>query len=144
MTIIKWSKEFETGIKAFDEEHKYLVETLNKIYNLLKERKRDEAKKILKNNIIKYTEKHFKHEEEIFKKYGYPELERHKKIHDLFIKTIVEKELPKIDKSDEEFRAVISFLVGWLIMHIQKSDKKYGEWLRSKNIVIDEEPVKID
>ncbi|HII59338.1 TPA: bacteriohemerythrin [Methanocaldococcus jannaschii] len=143
--IIKWSKDFETGIKAFDDEHKILVKTLNDIYNLLNEGKRDEAKELLKRRVVNYAAKHFKHEEEVMEKYGYPDLERHRKTHEIFVKTVIEKLLPKIEEgSENDFRSALSFLVGWLTMHIAKPDKKYGEWFKEKGIVIEDEAVKID
>ncbi|AEF95672.1 bacteriohemerythrin [Methanotorris igneus] len=143
--IIKWDKSLETGIRAFDEEHKFLVKTLNEIYNLLEKGNKDEAKNILKKRVVEYAAKHFKHEEEIMEKYGYPNLERHKKTHEIFVKTVIEKLLPEIEKgSEEDFRSALSFLVGWLTMHIGKPDKDYGEWFKEKGITIDEDPIIID
>ncbi|WP_456418792.1 bacteriohemerythrin, partial [Methanocaldococcus infernus] len=124
--IIKWSKDLETGISTFDEEHKTLIETLNEVYSLLENKESEKAKELLRNNIVEYASKHFKHEEEIMEKYNYPELENHKKVHSMFVNMIVNKMLPKIEKSDSEFRSVVSFLVGWLVMHIKNMDKKYG------------------
>ncbi|WP_423792276.1 bacteriohemerythrin [Methanocaldococcus indicus] len=144
MEIIKWSEDFECGIRAFDEEHKFLVETLNRIFELLKEGKKEEAKELLKIRVVEYTKKHFKHEEEIMKKYNYPEYERHKKIHDTFVKVIVQNELKKIDENEVNLRYVVSFLIGWLIMHIQKADKKYAEWFKEKNITINDSPMSFD
>ncbi|WP_456416386.1 hemerythrin family protein [Methanocaldococcus sp.] len=143
--IIKWRKDFETGIKAFDDEHKFLVKTLNEIYTLLMEGKKEEAKELLKRRVVNYAAKHFKHEEEVMEKYGYPDLERHRKTHEIFVKTVIEKLLPKIENgSDEDFRTALSFLVGWLSMHIAKPDKKYGEWFKANGIVINDEMVNID
>ncbi|ADG13897.1 hemerythrin-like metal-binding protein [Methanocaldococcus infernus ME] len=138
--IIKWSKDLETGISTFDEEHKTLIETLNEVYSLLENKESEKAKELLRNNIVEYASKHFKHEEEIMEKYNYPELENHKKIHNMFVNMIVNKMLPKIEKSDSEFRSVVSFLVGWLVMHIKNMDKKYGRWFKENNITINDEP----
>ncbi|WP_048056341.1 bacteriohemerythrin [Methanocaldococcus fervens] len=143
--VIKWSKDLETGIRAFDEEHKFLVKTLNEIYNLLGEGKNEEAKDLLRKRVINYAAKHFKHEEEVMEKYGYPDLDRHRKTHEIFVKTVIEKLLPKIEEgSKNDFRSVLSFLVGWLTMHIAKPDNKYGKWFKERGIVIEDEPVNID
>ena len=83
--IIKWNSELANGIDAFDKEHMFLVETLNNVYNLLKEGRRDEAKSLFNEKIVNYTVKHFAHEEEVMEKYNYPDLENHKKIHEIFL-----------------------------------------------------------
>ena len=53
--IIKWNGELANGIDAFDKEHMFLVETLNNVYNLLKEGRRDEAKSLFNEKIVNYT-----------------------------------------------------------------------------------------
>lgn len=140
MEIIKWDKSLEGPVSAFNDEHKFLVKTINEVYTLLKEGNRDEAKQLLVEKVVSYTDKHFKHEEEVMKKYGYPEedLEKHIKMHRFFVKYIVEKLVPQIENGgDKEFREALNFIVGWLIMHIKNMDVKgYGTWFKEKNIQV--------
>ncbi|ENN96349.1 hemerythrin sipunculid [Methanocaldococcus villosus KIN24-T80] len=144
MEIIKWSKDLETGIKTFDEEHKYLVKTLNDIFELIKKGEKEKAKLLLKERVIEYATKHFKHEEKIMERYKYPEYEKHKKTHELFVKTLIEKLIPKIENgSDNDFRSAVSFLIGWISMHIINVDKKYGKWFKENSIEINDEPFQI-
>ncbi len=145
MTIFKWSNRLENGIRAFDEEHKFLVETLNNVYELLKKGKRDDAKKLLMESVVNYAVKHFSHEEEIMVKYNYPEYENHKKIHEIFVRLVVEKLVPQIENgSEKDFNNALSFLIGWLEMHIAKSDKEFSAYLLKNGITLEnEEPVKI-
>ena len=136
MEIIKWDKSLEGAVPAFNDEHKFLVKTINEIYTLLKEGKRDEAKKLLVEKVVSYTDKHFKHEEEVMKKYGYPEdeLEKHIKIHRFFVRYVVETLIPQIENGgDKEFSEALNFIIGWLVMHIKNMDVKgYGTGLKKK------------
>lgn len=40
------------------------------------------------NNLIKYTVTHFKAEEDLFAKYGYPDTQKHKNEHAAFVQKI--------------------------------------------------------
>ncbi|WP_292460567.1 bacteriohemerythrin [Methanothermococcus sp.] len=147
MEIIKWTKDLESTVSAFNGEHKFLVKTINDIYNLLMNNKREEAKKLLVEKVVSYTDKHFKHEEEVMERYGYPEeeLEKHKKIHRFFVRYVVDTLAPQIEKGgDKEFREALNFIIGWLIMHIKNMDVKgYGEWFKKKGIEVPDKMVEI-
>ena len=147
MEIIKWSKDLESGIAAFDEEHKFLVKTINNIYNLLRGGKRDEAKKLLMEKVVSYADKHFKHEGEVMERYGYPEeeLEKHKKIHGFFVRHVVNTLAPQIEKGeDKEFREALNFIIGWLVMHIKNMDVKgYGKWFKEQRIEVHDKMAEI-
>ncbi len=143
MEIIKWDSSLEGPIPAFNDEHKYLIKVINDTYNLMREGKRDEAKKYLVEKVVSYTDKHFRHEEEVLEKYGFPKdkLEGHKKMHRFFVKHIVDELVPKIEKGGEaEFRDALNFIVSWLIMHIKNMDVNgYGKWFKENNIPIPED-----
>lgn len=111
------------------------------------EGKREEAKKMLIEKVVSYTDKHFKHEEEVMEKYGYPKekLEGHKKMHRFFVKYLLETLAPEIEKGDDrKFNEALNFIVGWLVMHIKNMDVKgYGKWFEENNIEVPDEMIKI-
>ncbi|WP_423793283.1 bacteriohemerythrin [Methanocaldococcus indicus] len=139
---LKWSEEYEMNIKTFDEEHKFLLETVNNVFSLILNNKKDEAKNILINHIIFYADKHFKHEEKYMELHNYPDYENHKKIHDIFVNIMI-RELDKIKKDDKELMRVVSFLIGWLESHIKRCDKKFGFWLKKNNVNVEDNPFEL-
>ncbi|MBW9220822.1 hemerythrin family protein [Methanothermococcus sp. SCGC AD-155-M21] len=147
MEIIKWSDDLKSNVNAFNEEHKVLINTINQVYTLLNEGKREEAKKTLMEKVVSYTDKHFKHEEEVMERYNYPKekLEGHKKMHRFFVKYLLETLAPEIEKGDDrKFNEALNFIVGWLIMHIKNMDVKgYGKWYEENNIEVPDEMIKI-
>jgi len=147
MEIIKWSKDLESGVEAFDEEHKVLIKTINEVYTLMREGKKEEAKKVLVDTVVAYANKHFKHEEEVMERYNYPKekLEGHKKMHKFFVKYLIETLLPEIEKGDDKkFNEALNFIVGWLIMHIKNMDANgYGKWFKENNIKVPDKMVEI-
>jgi hemerythrin len=126
------AREVINGCKVFDTEHMLLVNLLNAVYKLLKEGKREKAKELFKKGVIEYTEKHLRHEEEVMERFGYPDLERHKKTHETFRKVIAEDiknlEDPKV------FASEAALAMGWVVSHIKKTDRKYVDYFKQKGV----------
>ncbi len=114
-----------------DEEHKTLVAMLNRVYELLKEGKREEACAYFVDTLMDYVETHLSHEEAFMERIGYPELERHKKAHEMFRKEVGKLCDPIKSGDMKEFASALSLCWGWLFSHIQKADRKYGEYARA-------------
>mgnify|MGYP003623995791 FL=1 len=70
--------------------------------------------------LIDYTATHFKGEEEQMVKYNYPDLERHKEIHDLFVSKVLEAKREFESGQAMLGPELMKFLGDWLVNHIQK------------------------
>ncbi len=85
-------------------------------------------------NLIYYTDTHFKTEEDLFEEYNYPESNTHKQEHADFVK--------KVTEFQNDFNSgkiglsvfLLDFLKNWLISHIIGVDKKYMDFFQSKNV----------
>jgi len=133
--FMNWGPEFSCGIASIDEQHKKLLRMVNDIYAAIQTGKdRQYLGKIL-NELVAYTDYHFKYEEENFKKHNYPETQIHMKIHaDLVAKVLEFKE--KFDKGQAMLsHDILNFLKSWLTSHICVTDKKYGPYLKGKGMV---------
>ncbi len=125
----KWSNNLATGIDKVDQQHKQLIETVNSLLEAVKNGepkvKVDETIKFLSDYVIT----HFKTEEEVMIKHQYPEYEKHKNIHDNFVKDF--KELIK-KRNELSFTFKLQSKVGeWLINHIHNVDKKMAKFIRN-------------
>jgi len=123
-------EEVINGCEVFDAEHLMLVNLINAIHKLLKEGKKEEAKRIFKEGLVKYTEKHLAHEEEVMEKFGYPDLDKHKKAHEIFKKVITE-DMGKLEDA-KVFASEAALAMGWVFGHIKKNDRKYVEFFKEK------------
>lgn len=132
MPFMEWSDKLETGVKEADEQHKKLVGLINDLYDAMKQGKGREVIDKVLDELVKYAWYHFTTEETLMSKYGYPELQAHKREHEAFkakIKEFLEKKAKgEITLSVE----VMSFLKDWLVKHIMGTDKKYGPFLIEK------------
>lgn len=135
MPIIQWNQVFSVNIKQIDAQHMKLVELVNLLHDSMKEGKGKEVLSRILNELTAYTANHFKTEEDLFKKYGYPKTE----VHILEHKNLVEKVL-QIKGNFESGKVVLTsdvmnFLRDWLTNHISGSDKAYSAFLNSKGVV---------
>ncbi|MCB1144594.1 MAG: bacteriohemerythrin [Leptospiraceae bacterium] len=126
IVIFPWNHNFETGIPEIDQQHKILVDLLNKLVTKLTFPDKDMKRKEIFDELKNYTVLHFKFEEEIWKSKLDEETYRtHKSTHDNFIEEVLQFEKKHIDSSLQEILYnVISFLTHWLAYHIIESDKK--------------------
>ncbi len=68
-------------------------------------------------------------------KIGYPELDNHRKVHDMFRREVYNL-ASYIEKGDSKaFREALSYALGWLYTHIAKTDKKYGIYAKEKGLI---------
>ncbi|WP_457601196.1 bacteriohemerythrin [Hydrogenivirga sp.] len=130
--LITWTKEFETGVKKFDAQHKILVEMINRVHELLKEHRFREAVDFFRRELVSYLENHLREEEEFMSEIQFPDYEIHRMAHDNF-KKIMYSTLDKIDQGPHELSSAIALTWGWLYSHILKVDKRYGLYLKSLN-----------
>ncbi|MGO9015289.1 MAG: bacteriohemerythrin [Dissulfurispiraceae bacterium] len=133
--FIQWSDVFSVNIKLIDEQHKQLFRLINDLYAAWKSNKPREVMGNVFSGLLDYTDKHFKQEEEIFNRYGYPETSNHMEIHRALVKQVVETK-NKFDRGEIKVNAdIMNFLKNWLNNHILRVDKKYSAFLNSKGVV---------
>ncbi len=134
MLFFNWEDTYYVNIDSLDRQHKKIVDLINNAHKELTEGARpDESRKIIEE-LLDYTEYHFKFEEKLLEKYSYPVINSHKKQH----KNLCEKvSLLKNDLEkgrDIEPLDLLAFLVDWLQDHIVGSDKKYSNLLINNDV----------
>jgi hemerythrin len=134
MPLMIWDEEFSVNIEAIDEQHKKWVDILNELHDAMsKGRGADNLSETL-DRLVEYTKVHFKTEERMLEKNGYPFYEGHKKIHDDMIKEVELLRL-RLDSGERSMSVdVMQFLKNWLSDHILRTDKNFGPFLNSKGI----------
>jgi hemerythrin-like metal-binding protein len=134
---IKWSKDYETGVEEIDEQHHILVNTLNEANELLTKEYSLENLQNITKDLLSYALYHFETEEELMQKYNYEgeapkDFENHMKQHRDFSTKVVEVRESLKSGNLIEQDELISFLLNWLLNHIDKTDKKLGKFLQGK------------
>ncbi len=134
MAFMEWDEKYSVNIPSIDEQHKKLIDLINRFYDSIKEKDRKERLLELVSGLKDYTVYHFKTEEDLMQKYNLTDYGLHKSEHDSFI--------AKVDDIYQRLnsgRLVISvevtnFIKDWLGKHILGTDKAYSKHLIEKGV----------
>ncbi|NIL99737.1 MAG: bacteriohemerythrin [Acidobacteria bacterium] len=134
MPLITWGPQLETGIPTIDAQHKRLVDIINNLNDALNAGRRDEEMGAIFDELVAYTETHFTYEEKLLTSHEYDELEEHCREHRVFTDQI------KMDRDNfnagvwEFEQRFLDYLRGWLINHIQGTDRAYVPTLKEAGV----------
>ena len=138
---IKWDDGLTVGVPWIDNQHKKLLERVNALLNsIIHDDNYDEVGKSVKF-LENYVKAHFGTEEGLMQKQYYPGYDVQKRQHELFIKKIHDfSEMHEKSGSSKELAMQVAReLWRWFKGHILKKDQEYGDFLRTKGILHDEE-----
>ncbi len=132
MPLIKWRDSYSVGVDKFDQEHMLLVELINEMFIIVRDRGDVATLGDAVAKLIDYTKVHFTDEEEAMEQVNYPLLEEHKKIHADLLEQVLRFQV-RMDKEGEEMRTdLYKFLRDWLINHILDEDMKYSGYFQDE------------
>ena len=126
--VFPWNKQLDTGISVIDEQHRKLVEILNRLARQHVSGVDEKEIRKLLDELANYADYHFSTEEKIWKGFFATDewLLEHEKSHEGFFSKI-----QVISESQEPFELILeklfSFLIQWLAFHIIDSDKRMAK-----------------
>jgi hemerythrin len=133
--LISWNKKFETGIEEIDRQHKNLFAIAERLYEAKKGDGENLGLRIDKTaeELLEYTEIHFKTEESLMEKCNYAGLSEHKRIHSKFKETAIEYKIRIKERRGDLFLAMemMNFLIDWIVVHVSVTDKEYVPYLKA-------------
>ncbi|MCK5883103.1 MAG: hemerythrin family protein [Bacteriovoracaceae bacterium] len=135
MGYIEWSSYLELGIKDVDDQHHKLIDIINKLYDGLFEEHTKEIQLEVLSGLLKYTEEHFKDEEELLRVHNFIDNEEHIKKHKEFTDKIIYYHESITAGKMVMSLDILSYLTEWLTGHIQGIDKEYVAFLKNKGVV---------
>lgn len=132
---IAWKESYSVGVAVLDDDHKKLIELLNQFQTAYRYHTGEEFERTALMELVNYTKYHFQREERLMEEHGYPDLAAHKKQHESMISE-VERFLADYEaRGHEALDGVVSYLTGWLINHINGTDKEYSSFFNQKGVV---------
>ena len=132
--VFTWSEKYRVGISFADEQHKQLVEIINRLHEALVDRKGRKAVGKVLEDLIRCSRAHFAAEEEVLQGLGYPDVFAHHTEHEClsfaifeFYQKFMTYELAMTDDA-------LEFLKNWLGEEILDSDMKFAPFLKGKGV----------
>lgn len=129
---IEWTDDLSVGVPEMDEQHKQLIALLDEFYSAIEQGEREEGIRNLFEGVDRYTLFHFSAEEAFLEQIGYPELASHRQTHEMFRREYLAA-MERHEAGDRKaVRDLVAFLFSWLYTHINKTDKRYGLFVRQR------------
>lgn len=134
MALITWSNMLSTGIGEQDNQHKKLIETINRLNDAMHAGKGAEVLGKVLSELVNYTVFHFGYEEKLMGEHGCVDTPTHKAEHAKFVNTVGDFK-KKFDSGNAVISVeIMNFLRDWLTKHIMKTDKRLGQELVKKGL----------
>lgn len=127
-----WSDAMSVGITEIDDQHKTLVDILNRLFLAVVKRESNEITIEILDTLVDYTKTHFGLEEKLLQDAGYnpAEFATHQQEHRAFIEKISNAANKHLVEGKSVSFEIINFLKHWLQDHILVTDKKYADALK--------------
>ena len=126
---VEWKEAYSVGVDELDDDHKRLIELLNRFQTAYKYHTGEEFERQALNELVDYTKYHFEREEKMMEAADYPDLQAHKEAHRSMIAKVDEFQQEYQQHGHEALEGVARFLSDWLIEHINGTHKKYGPYI---------------
>jgi hemerythrin len=127
--IFSWRNDYSVQVEEMDKQHKDMFQAANDLYETFQDDPNKDALLDSLDFLIRYTEVHFREEEELMQSKNFPDLEAHKKKHTYLIDQI---KLYQTRYCTEELKVgneLMDFLKDWIVNHILREDRQYGQWI---------------
>lgn len=134
---MEWTHDLAVGISSIDEQHRELFKRINDLVVAIKEHRcRDEIDGTIRF-LEDYARFHFSEEERRMADAGYGGLAEHKTHHAAYLQNIrdlkEQASLPRVSGVSYELSVTANqIVVDWIVEHIMKIDKQFGEYVRRK------------
>jgi hemerythrin-like metal-binding protein len=124
--------EYAVNVGNVDAQHQILFAICGELHSAMSAGRGKVVLAQLLGKLIHYTETHFTDEERLLQSRGYPELARHRALHEALTKRVRELEADfnagKIAMSIQ----LLQFLTDWLVKHIQGHHFAYARYLSAQ------------
>ena len=128
MAFLSWHARFSVGHPEIDQQHQRLFELVNHFDDVLKMGLQEELPLIV-DDLRALSEVHFRFEEELIQRSGFPQVAEHRKMHDELLDQVRMMRASLAVGGHVSHKAVVRFLADWLQNHILREDMEYKPYL---------------
>ena len=134
MAFINWTEELTTGIESIDDQHRHLVDLVNKFEEAGRRGRESRIMSEILNDLVGYTQEHFAHEEKIMEECGFPGLKNHMASHRRFLQKIERFQYEFATEGSRVTTDVRKLLGYWVRSHILQDDMAYAKHLEQVRV----------
>lgn len=122
MQLLTWKPEYRIGIAAIDDEHRMLIETVNRLHGELESADRQQTVPAFFGELLREISAHFALEEKLMRELRYEQFARHKEDHERLLDEL--RDMMDIFERSEEVDSVelAMRLESWFSRHFRTHD----------------------
>jgi len=134
MPTLVWSNDYSINVAEIDEQHKKLLEHVNKLHAGVEAQIDKQVLHQLIVDLYEYTVFHFAFEEKLMKQHGMDHIKTHHEEHKLMLEHLKDVCNAMSDGKRPAFYSEYDVSDDWFLAHIKGSDQKMGAFLNSKGV----------
>jgi len=134
MEPIEWTDSFSVGVALLDEQHRKLIDMLNKMIKAPAATTRSETVADVLADMTNYAEEHFKSEEKLMLEHDYPHLDAHIQQHRGFQEKAARLCFATVKGQTSVPHELLEYLQQWLIHHILQTDMAFRPFFEQKGV----------
>ena len=124
MPLLNWYDRYSINNIQLDNHHKKLFALFNRLYDICLVDNRDSMFETALDEIVSYSDYHFKAEEQYMREIGYNDIEKQIVEHKYFKERAIDLQLNSKSIDYKLCHEIIIFLGNWLMNHVIEEDKK--------------------
>lgn len=128
MAFLSWHPRFVLGHEDIDAQHRKLFELVNHFDDVIELEMPEELGRIV-DDLVAFTLVHFRCEEELMKRIGFPRSSDHGQMHEVLIRQLRELRAAMKVGGHAGAKSIVRFLADWLTNHIVREDMEYKPYL---------------
>ena len=134
MALLTWNSSCSVGVRAMDDQHGILMDTMNELrLAAVRGSGREQVSEVL-DRLIEFTRMHFWSEEQLLEQHGFPGLAEHRSDHQRILAQILQSSHRVQHGEKMQMRPLLCFLREAYAEHIEVMDREYGPWLNERGV----------
>ena len=132
--LVTWTHASMVGVEAMDGEHAIMMDAMNELRSALVSGARQAQSNELMNKLIELTRMHFRNEEHLLERFGFPGLAQHSAEHERLLAQLQESFHRLQQAETVSMGELLCFLHDWFLDHVEGLDQQYGPWLNARGV----------
>jgi hemerythrin len=134
MSLLTWNHACSVDVRAMDDQHGILMDTMNELrLALVRGCGREKVSELL-DRLIEFTRMHFWSEEQLMEQAEFPGLVEHRAEHHRILAEMLQGAHCLQHGGGLQTRAMLCALRDGYIEHIEGLDREYGPWLNERGV----------
>lgn len=134
MSVLTWNHSSTVGVRAMDDQHGILMDTMNELRLAVVRGAPREAVGEVLDRLIEFTRMHFWSEEQLMEQQGFPGLAEHRADHQRILAQILQSTHRAQHGEKMQMRPLLCFLRESFAEHIDGMDCEYGPWMNERGV----------